>query len=285
MRVLNFTGNLIKCREVFNGDDVERSFKYMLHRLEELWNKVEFTNLNDVCICDVRLSNELNTKLVSLQDDGNSNELRNKSKNKKSPLREIFNFLSKSPFFNWLDIRILKSMEAVANIREATQMIDIFEKCVHCRKCSDVSDYFMERYFNPDHLTQVTAKLNKHANYLCVADLIKYCQSLDSILKLPKNSFTLRGGKTGCLEVSFFIPKYCHLHAYEGAKNRFFKLRPFNIQYLQIGAFPKVYSINLAKTTKAKTLLSELSSNHNCKLEMSLYHGVNAMNIIFWSLV
>ena len=276
--MITFVGNLIKCREIFSGDDVVRSFIYMLNRLEELWNKVEFTNLIDVCIRDKRLSNELNNELVSLQDDGNSK----KPSNEKPLLRKMFNVLSNSPFLNWLEIRMLKSMEAVANIHEATEMIDIFEECVYKRKCSDVSSiYFEERYFNlnPDHLTRVKTKLNKHLNRLYVFELIKYCRSLDSIVKLRNNSFTLMGGKTGCLEVSFVIPKYCHLHTYEVVKSCFFRLRPFNIQYFQIGVSPKVFATNLTNTAKAKALLSELASNHDCKLEISLYHCVNAMNI------
>ena len=44
-------------------------------------------------------------------------------------LREMFDLLSNSPFCNWLEIRILKSMADVAGILEATSILKIFEEC------------------------------------------------------------------------------------------------------------------------------------------------------------
>ena len=219
----------------------------MLDKLELLWCNVEFTRLKSTCTRDGRLTNELKTKLGSTNN-----------------LREIFDLLSNTPFCTWLDIRLLKSMADVADIPEAIQMITTFEECVYYRKCSEVTKYFKKQYINPDHLTVVTAKLNKYAERF-VAKLIEDCRNLESVLYLPSDSSTLVGSETGCLELCLVIPKYCHLHAYESLKKHFYKLRPLNIQYLQIGTLPKVYTTNLTKEIEAKSLLTEMSSHDNCK--------------------
>lgn len=222
---------------------------YMLDRLEELWCHVKFSKLKKICKRDGRLSNEL------------KNELRSTN-----TLEEMFDVLSNSPFCNWLEIRILKCMATVAGNTEATQMICIFEECVHCKKCYEVTKYLKRRYINPDHLTVVKAKLNKNAKHLAVAGLIEYCHNLDSLLDLPPNSHTPVKNKLGCLEIHLVIPKYCCLHAYNVIKNCFFKLRPFNIQYIQIGTFDKVYTTDLIKTKEVESLLTELFSSHKiCK--------------------
>lgn len=221
----------------------------MLDRLEELWCDVKFSKLKKICKRDGRLSDELKNVLGSTDT-----------------LEKMFDVLSNSPFCNWLEIRTLKCMAAVAGNTEATQMINIFEECVHCKNCYKVRKYLRRRYINPDHLTDVKAKLNKNAKRLPVADLIDYCQNLDSLMDLPPNSHTLVKSKLGCLEIHLVIPKYCCLHAYNVIKSCFFKLRAFNIRCIQIGTYTKVYTTNLTITKEAKSLLTELLSSHNvCK--------------------
>ena len=221
----------------------------MLSRLEELWSNVEFSKLKNTCKRDRRLSVELRNDLQST-----------------TTLEEMFDLLSDSQFCTWLEIRILKCMAKVADIPEATSMLNIFEECVHSRKCSEVRVHFKKIYINPDHLTLVVAKLNKNAENMIVADLIKYCYKQESILQLPPESITLVNSNTGCLEICVVIPCYCSMYAYEVVKSCFFKLRPLNIQYLQIGTFPKVYTTNMTKATETR---SEISSFDDCKIMCS----------------
>ena len=236
-------------REKFSNDDVENSFLYMITKLEALWCDVELSNFKKICGRDLRLPNELRHNLQSTTE-----------------LERMFDLLLNSPFCNWLEIRILKCMAKVADVPEATQMLNIFEECVHSRKCSEVLKYFRTSYINPDHLTAVVAKLNKNAEHLIVAELIKYCYELESILQLPSDSITLVHSKRGCLEIHMVIPYYCYLHTYEMSKRSFLKLRPFNVQYIQIGTFSKVYTTNLTGTIEAKSFLADMSSQNNCKV-------------------
>lgn len=226
---------------------------FIVHKLEVLWDKVEFSKLKNVCIRERRLSDKLRSNLESA-----------------SNLQELFNLLSNSPFCNWMEIRVLKCMANVADIPEATTMLNIFEECVHHRKCSEVMTHVVKQFINPDHLTKVIAKLNENAENIVVADLIRYCHKLESILQLPPESITLVGSNTGCLEVHLVIPHYCRLHAYRVSQRCFFKLRPLKIQYLQIGNFPNLYTTNLIETMEANSLLTKISSHDNCKFKRKL---------------
>ena len=229
----------------------------MLSRLEELWSDVEFSKLKNTCKRDRRLSDELRNDLKFTNN-----------------LEEAFDVLSDSQFCTWLEIRILKCMAKV--VPEATSMLNIFEECVHGRKYSEVGTHFKEKYINPDHLTLVVTKLNKNAEDMIVGDLIKYCYKQESLLRLPPESMIPVGGKTGCLEICMFIPYYCHSYAYEMARSCFYKLRPFNVRYLQIGTFPKVYTTDLTKATEAKLFSSEISSQNNCKIINVFCHPIES---------
>ena len=238
-------GDLDFCKKKFTEDDVESSFVYMLSKLSELWSDVEFSKLKDACIWDKRLSHELKHSLESA-----------------NTLKTMFKLLSNTHFCTWLEIRILRSMANVAGVPKAIEIIDTFKSCVYSKKCSEVAKHLKRDYINPDHVESVTIKVNKDAECLVVADLIEYCHNLESILKQPTLS-AIVNTKTGCLEVCLVIPKYWHLHVYEVIKSRFIKLRPFNIQYLQIGTLPKVYTADLTKMTETNLLLMKISSRSN----------------------
>ena len=238
--------------ERFSEDDVENAFIYLLEKLEALWSEVDIHKLKNVCTRDVRLPNELKS---SLRDAPG--------------LDKMFDLLTSSPFCTWLEITILKRMAKAADIPEATKLIETFEKCVHSRKCSEVELYFKKQYINPDHLTLVSAKLNENAEHLIVADLIKYCHKLETILKLPATSNVLIKYRKGCLEISFVIPKYCCLYAFEIARSSSFKFRSIHVQYLQVGIFSKIYTSNLTEKENAKWLLEQVSSSLNCEYDYS----------------
>ena len=230
------------------------AFMYLLSKLEALWSESDFTQLQTVCKRDNRLSHELRSKLKNARD-----------------LNETFDLLTDSPFCTWLELRILKRMASVADIPEATHMINTFEECVHSRKCADVMSYFTKKDINPDHLSKVITKLNENFEHLVVADLIKYCRKLESIIQLPLESGIPVNVKEGCLEIHFVIPTYSYLYAYESARRNFWKLKSLHIQYLQIGTCPKVYTTCLCKTTEAQSLLAKLSSVNNCKLAIEIF--------------
>ena len=235
-------------KERFSEDDVESAFLFLLATLEALWDDVDIEKLKKFYIRDIRLSDELKAKLK-----------------KATNLDETFDLLSGTPFCSWLEITILKRMARTADVPEATRLIEIFEECVYGRKCSEVIVYFKKLFINPDHLTAVNAKLNKNPEHLLVADLIRYCHKLETVLNLPTESKASISFTTGCLEICFLIPTHCCSHAYEIAKRNFFDLRSIYVQYLQIGTLPKLYTVSLSQKRKAKCLLKSISLTSNCK--------------------
>ena len=222
---------------------------YLLAKLEALWSEVDVHILKEVCLKDFRLPKTLKD---TLKDTTN--------------LNDAFDLLSSSsPFFNWLEFTILKRMAKVAGVPEAVELVNTFEKCVHSKKCSEVKSYPDNQSFNPDYLTPISAKLNKNKKDLIVADLIKYCRKVESILHLPNNTNMLIDHRNGCLEMYFVMPTmYCY-YAYEIAKNNFFRFRFINIQYIQIGNFSRCYTVNLTNKENAKCHLEKITSISDCK--------------------
>ena len=243
---LPILGDLEHCYNIFTTSDIASSFVFLLNKLNELWINVNLSKLRDACIRDQRLSPELKKHLESADT-----------------VNTIINLLAKTPFCTWLEVRTLRSMADVAGVPKAIEIIDTFKSCVYSRKCSDleVRKYLEPKYMNikTEHLTLVKSKVNMDAEHIKVSQLIEFCHNLESILPQP----VLVGSEAGCLEVYLVIPKHWHLHAYKEVKSHFFKLRLFNIQYLQIGTLPKVHTTDLTKMTEANLFLK--SSNNISK--------------------
>ena len=81
---------------------------------------------------------------------------------------------------------------------------------------------------------------------LTVADIIKYCETLEGNMGVYAGSVTATECQPGCLQITCVIPIHCALHAYETAKTNFLKFRQSHIQYIEIESFPKVFAFKFS---------------------------------------
>ena len=171
-------------------------------------------------------------------------------------LDDLLDVLDNPMYCNWLNIRLLKRIVKAINIPEAKSIIQAYEEGVYSRKASDLMPYFDPRCFNSSHLALVKAKILRPFTNFTVADIITYCQNLESNMGVYAGSVTPTECQPGCLQITAVIPLHCALHAYETAKANFFKFRRFHIQYIEIESFPKVLALNFSSKENALDKLS-----------------------------
>ena len=161
-------------------------------------------------------------------------------------LDDLLDALDNPMYCNWLNIRLLKRIVKSVDIPEAKHLIQAYEHCVYSRKVSDVMPYFDERCFNPSNVSLVNAKIMRFFTNLTVADIIKYCETLESNMGVYAGSVTATECQPGCLQITCVIPIHCALFAYEMAKTNFIKFRQSHIQYIEIESFPKVLALKFS---------------------------------------
>ena len=161
-------------------------------------------------------------------------------------LDDLLNVLDNPMYCNWLNTRLLKRIFIIIDIPEAKSLIKAYEECVYSRKVSDVEMHFNSIYFKESHVSLVKAKINKWFENLKVADIIKYCQKLESDMGVCTGSITATECQPGCLQITCIIPMRCALHAYEMAKANFLKFRQSHIQYIEIESYPKVFAMKFS---------------------------------------
>ena len=202
----------------------------MFNKLGILFGEVNFTQLKRACI----------QRGTLLPDDF-------KQKMKAAiKLDDLLDVLDNPLYCNWLNIRVLKRItrSIESDIPEAKKLIQSYENDVYSRKVSDVMKYFDTRCFNPSHVSLVKAKINRSFESLTVAEVIMYCQELESNMGVHAGSVTATECEPGCLQITCVIPIHCALHAYETAKINFLKFRKSHIQYIEIKSFSKILALN-----------------------------------------
>jgi len=169
-------------------------------------------------------------------------------------------------YCNWLNIRILKRIVIFAENLTATKLMDAYEEYLYPKRIVDVLPCFKAKYFyDPNHFSSVKVYINEKFASLIVEEVIKYCEWLESEIKIPIQSLSVTEVTGNCLIISCASPIYCLQHMYEMAKKNSFKFRKYHIQYLQIGFFPKVFTTLIPVTEE---VLSEITS---CILDRKFY--------------
>ena len=116
--------------------------------------------------------------------------------------------------------------------------------------------YLHSDYFKQSHVSLVNAKILRSFESLTVADIITFCEKLESNMGVYTGSITATECQPGCLLITCVFPIHYALHAYETAKANFLRFRQFHIQFIEIESFPKVYvlnfSINLGESMSGK---------------------------------
>ena len=213
----------------------------MFNKLRILFDEVNFTQLKNACIQrGTRLPGEFKEKIKAADK-----------------LDDLLDVLDNPMYCNWLNVCLLKRIVKTIDIPEAKCLIQAYESCVYSRKVSDVEIHFHSDYFKPSHVSLVNAKIVRSFTNLTVADIIKYCEKLESNMGVYAGSVTATECQPGCLQITCVIPLHCALHAYETAKTNFLKFRQSHIQYIEIESFPKVFALNSSiKESNLDTLTS-----------------------------
>jgi len=214
-----------------DDNDAIGAFSYLFSMIEELLKEVDFEKLKNVCKgrC-VKVSREFKCQIQSARD-----------------AEDIINTLDENSLYcNWLNTRFLRRICRNCGISKAETLINNFEKHFYSKKVAEMTKHIGQQYFNPDHLSSVTAKISKN-HTLTVAEMIEFYQSLEHQLGLPVGSMTPIKYDKGCLEITCVVPVHYSLYLFEVALSQAFRFRAFHIQYLHIDSFPKIYTFKGAQ--------------------------------------
>ena len=213
-------------------DTVSEAFVFLTSQLHLLLAKAKFSNVQRSCIEQtnipggVPLSLELVARIKSCENVTN-----------------LFDVLADSPYWSWIDVRLLNVMAAASDLVEALQLLSNYKRVIFSKKLIDVIPNAPSKEIKKKYYTKIATKINRQPEEITVAELLMFQSELELVLLDIKCGICILAHlEKGCIEAHWYIPTSLVLHAYEKAKYKRYQFNDLHILYLILGDFPPIYA-------------------------------------------
>jgi len=208
-------------------DNIRDAFAFLTSSLRSQLVKADICDIKRVLIEQrespdaVQLPQELVEKIKSSSD-----------------IDALFNDLTESDYWNWMDVRLLSVMAAATQNMENVRLLANYKKSVYSKRLFDVMPNIPSINVKQEYYRKIVTKINKDVN-LTVGDLIDFKADLEKvILDIKNGTCTLDHLEKGCIEAHWYIPTHCVDDAYKSAGMNRHKFDFLDLKYIHIGDYP-----------------------------------------------
>ena len=211
-------------------DDVGKAFIALQTRIIALLKSTDCGDLRRACIAQMQNPGgaELSQELVDKMETTESSD-------------KLCDLLVRTPYWSWIDIRILEVMVIASNNSQALQLLKNYKTVFFSKRLIDLLPDAPSKEVKEKYFAKVITKISKDPNEITVSDLLKFQSKLEVvIMDIKKGSCILEHLEEGCVEVHWYIPTNCVRGAYQNARLKCYYFNELNIQYLKIGTYPVI---------------------------------------------
>ena len=228
-------------------NSIREAFIFLTSNVSKLLQNEDFYAIRRSCI------EQINTPSGAQLSD----ELVQKIKNA-SNLNVLLDILADSPYWSWIDLRLLEAMVAASGSSVAKDLLTNYRIAVFSKKLLEVLPSVPNKEVKDTYYAKIVSKVNKDVNEITIFDLLEFQSELETvIMDIKVGTCALANIKEGCIEIDWFIPVHCIDHAYNSACLKRHKFHSIDLQYLQIGPYGKIYEPSML--VSSQTTLKELS--------------------------
>ena len=210
---------------------VTKAFVYLTSKMTTLLRSADFFIVRRACIEQIHTPSGAQLSQDVVKDI-------KASKN----IDMIFDTLAESPFWSWIDIRLLEVMAVSSDIKKAVILLESYKNAIFAKKLKDLLPNLPSKAIKEEFYSKIVSKLNKDPNEVTVWDLLKFQSQLEEvILGISNGVCILEHLKKGCIEVYWYIPTCCVDDVYQSALQNCDKFQSISLQHLQIGNYPVIY--------------------------------------------
>ena len=154
---------------------------------------------------------------------------------------DLFDLLVCTPYWSWIDIRIMEMIVAAAQNSQAQQLLDNYKGAVFSKRLIDLLPNVPSKEVKEKYYDKVVTKIQKDHTEITVADLLEFQSELEVvIMDINEGKCILDHLKDGCIEVHWYIPINCVDRAYHTARAKRYQFSSLKLQYLKIGHYPVI---------------------------------------------
>ena len=173
-----------------NCEDVDECFSRFTAAMFEILSKAKFTSLRRACLENsnrlggLALSKELKSSIAAAQS-----------------LDHLFDILCDSPYWNWMNIKMLTKMAQASLLDAATKLIQQYKDEVYSRKLIDVLPQLPNLNISDTDYTKAKEKWNKDLNDVTVNDLVNHWSEVEKIFNVEEPTMLLDKVINGSIEI------------------------------------------------------------------------------------
>ena len=199
-----FTDNSDQDRKDFIADfgsseTTDSIFSSFVNKICDTIQKEDFRKVRRSCVQNVNV-----TGGISLAQD--TLDKIKKAEN----FDDLFDALCDTPYWNWMNIRMLEKM--VGDCMPAKQLINQYKSEVYSRKLKDVLSEIPTLKIPTDKYTEVKVKWKKDFNELTVKDIVEQWNEIEKRFNVQE-SILLQSIIEGCVEICWLLPNDLVEHA------------------------------------------------------------------------
>ena len=146
-------------------------------------------------------------------------------------LDEMLDVLAQSPYWNWFDTRLLQALVSASGSPEAEEWLESFKATFYAKKVTEVIPYVSIKPFKES--IDITEKFNKEPKDLTISELLEHKYKLEyEVLDIDEGELVLSCIKTGCVELTWQIPRELVYRAYSSMKRKHDELSSLAVKSL-----------------------------------------------------
>ena len=239
----------------FHTPSVSRAFISLTSNMTKLLRSADFYIVRRACI------EQIHTPIGAQLPLEDVNAIKS-SKN----IDALFDALAGSPYWSWIDVRLLEAMVEASNNKQADVILERYKKAVFAKKLKDVLPNAPSKEVKEMYYSKVVSKLKKDPDEVTVWDLLQFQKQLEKVIMDIRNGICiLEHLEKGCIEIHWYIPTCCADGAYQSAVKNCNFFHTIGLQCLQIGYYPMIHDpLELRRSVAQPDTLVNCGKLNNC---------------------
>ena len=149
-------------------------------------------------------------------------------------LRELFDVLCVSPYWNWMNITMLDKMVIASGLSVALKFIRQYKNEIFSRKVKEVLCYIPNFKVSDLHCTQIKEKWDVNFDNLTVENLVEHWSDVEGMFDVETPTILLDNIISGCVEIYWLIPTEFVESIYQSVITKRSLLHKHHILYFEI---------------------------------------------------
>ena len=240
-------------------EKIGEAFVFLTTKLRKIMTRSFLFDIKMSCISQINTPNGAQL----------SDELKDAIKGTET-LEALFEVLCDCPYWNWLDLRLLKAMVIASDSVKAKNLVESYESVIFQRKLREVLPNIpIKRSLTPSkYYTTVISKVNLQLDDPIKKLLIHQSQLETVIMDIKKGMCAFNEIEIDCIKVHWYIPSELADHAYKSAVSKKEKFYSIGLQLLQIGGYPEIVIEDAAMSAFSSSVFEEYTLSKCCSLQI-----------------